>query len=73
MWPFTKLASTSLAELLFRPMRCGTPLLWAQRNNPNFRIRSIYEQSDGSKIVEDVYPYDGRRVAHLVPKGGKVN
>jgi len=42
-------------------------------NNPNFRIRSINIQLDGSTIIEDEYPYDGRRETRVVPKGGSID
>jgi hypothetical protein len=38
------------------------------RDNPTFFIRSAYVQADGSKIIEDEYPYDGRREVHVEPK-----
>jgi hypothetical protein len=53
-------------------MLCGTPLIWAHRNDPSFCIRFISVQEDGSNLVEDLYPYDGRWETHIVPKGVKI-
>jgi hypothetical protein len=49
-------------------MRCGTPFIWMNRDNPNFFIRCTYEQADGSTLIEDEYPYDGRREVRIEPK-----
>ena len=62
MWPLKKK----------KPMLCGTPLIWAHRNDPTFCIRCISVQEDGSNLVEDLYPYDGRWETRIVPKGDKI-
>ena len=74
MWPFKEKpqAAHPKEELPSQWMRCGTPLVQMHSNNPNFYIRSIYVQEDGSSIIEDEYPYDGRRETRVVPKGGSV-
>lgn len=70
MWPFTKHRAGPLwSGWPRRFMRCGTPLIWSQRNNPNFCIRSVYLQRDGSTIIKEKYPYDGRQETRVVPKG----
>jgi hypothetical protein len=73
MWPFRKEPKPGLPEGKWpnRGMRCGTPYIQSQLGNPTFCIRSIYEQADGSTIIEDHYPYDGRREARVEPKGFK--
>jgi hypothetical protein len=68
MWPFKKKSEES-----WKTMRCGTPFVQMHSNNPNFRIRSINIQLDGSTIIEDEYPYDGRRETRVVPKGGSID
>lgn len=75
MWPFTKKKQQPRqdAEKPSQRMRCGTPFVQMHSNNPNFRIRSINVQLDGSTIIEDEYPYDGRRETRVVPKGGNID
>ena len=71
MWPFKKKAKSSKDDMepsgSRRPMRCGTALIWKNQNNPDFYIRSTYVQADGSKLIEDEYPYDGRREVRIEP------
>ena len=74
MWPFKKRLWERLlrSHKPFQPMQCGTPLIWLHRNDPTFFIRCTYKQEDGSTIVEDDYPYDGRREMRVVPKGQSI-
>jgi hypothetical protein len=74
MWPFKMKPQVphQKPELPSQWMRCGTPFIQSQSNNPDFFIRCSYEQADGSIIIEDEYPYDGRRETRVVPKGGSV-
>ena len=59
MWPFKTKAKRSSAgpEEVgdSQIMRCATPLIWANRENPTFFIRSTYVQADGSTLIEDEY------------------
>jgi hypothetical protein len=75
MWPFKNKpkAPRKMQELPSQWMRCGTPFVQMHSNNPNFRIRSINVQVDGSTIIEDEYPYDGRQETRVVPKGGSID
>lgn len=70
MWPFKKKTNTPNVgvDMPTDSMRCGTPYIQSQSNNPNFYIRSIYVQTDGSKIIEDEYPYNGRRETRVEKK-----
>lgn len=71
MWPFKKKLGMPRwnAGVSRQLTRCGTPLIWANKNNPTFFIRCTYHQADGSTIIEDEYPFDGRRETRVVPKG----
>lgn len=70
MWPFNMKAKPphQEVEMPSQRMRCGTPLIQMNRNNPDFFIRHSHEQADGSTIIEDEYPHDGRREVRVVPK-----
>ena len=71
MWPFKKdlWGRLSRSGKLYQPMQCGTPSIWLRKEDPVFFFRCAYEQADGSTIVEDIYPHDGRREMRVVPKG----
>jgi len=74
MWPFknTSQMRRQDTEMPSQRMRCGTPLIQMNENNPDFFIRSAYGQPDGSTIIEDEYPYDGRKEIRVIPKGGSL-
>jgi hypothetical protein len=75
MWPFKNKskAPRQTQEVPSKWMRCGTPFVQMHSDNPSFFIRCSYGQSDGSTIIEDEYPYDGRRETRVVPKGGRID
>jgi hypothetical protein len=52
-------------------MRCGTPYIQKHSKDPNFRIGLGYKQSEGSSLIEYIYPYDGHREIRWVPKDDK--
>jgi len=64
MWPFKRTLGMPKQWT-----RCGTPLIQRNRDNPNFYIRCIYHQADGSTIIKDYYPYDGSKKTRVVAKG----
>ena len=69
MWhSIQKLAASLFSLKRRRAMLCGTPFMRMHQNDPTFYIRCIYRQDDGSTIVEDLYPYDGRQEIRVVPK-----
>jgi hypothetical protein len=56
----------SRRENPYRGTRCLTPEIQAHRNDPNYRFGMAYHQSDGTTLIEYIYPYDGRREFHVV-------
>jgi hypothetical protein len=73
MWPFKKKPETTPRKMTGALTQCGTPPIWANKSNPTFFIPCTYRQADGSTIIEDEYPYNGRREARVVPKGDSID
>jgi hypothetical protein len=51
----------------FEPIRCATPSVQMNGNNPSAFVRCTNEQTNGTTILEDEYLADGHRKVSIIP------